>query len=206
MRMTVVIVVVVMTVIIVIVVAMIVVIMVIVIVMVSMIVVIMVIVIVMVSMIVVIIVAVIVVVSMIVVIIMVSMIIVSMGMNNAVEVFRLSINNRGTDRTFNGEYTIVRKSPFEDVTELAVDSVVLGFAIEVGLETTMPLDRDHGSDTEFTGRDLFTTTVAAMGMNCTDCSIAGKQQAKSRRSIQERKTRKNHWIRKSEKCAVESAN
>ena len=149
---------------------------------------------------------VIVMVSMIVVIIMASMMIVSVGMNNAVEVFRLSINNRGTDRTFNGKYTIVGKSPFEDVTELAVDGVVLGFAIEVGLETTMPLDRDHGGDTEFTGGYLFTTTVAAMGMNCTDCSIAGKQQAKSRRSIQERKTRKDHWIRKSEKYAIESAN
>ena len=144
------------------------------------------------TMIIVIVVAVIVMVSMIVVIIMVSMIIVSMGMNNAVEVFRLSINNRGTDRTFNGKNTIVGKSPFEDVTELAVDGVVLGFAIEVGLETTMTLDRDHGGDAEFTGRHLFTTTVAAMGMNCTDCSIAGKQQAKSRRSIQERKTRKDH--------------
>ena len=197
MRMTMVIIVVVMTMIIVIVVA--------VIVMVSMIVVIIMAVIV-VTMIIVIVVAMIVMVSMIVVIIMVSMIIVSMGMNNAVEVFRLSINNRGTDRTFNGKNTIVGKSPFEDVTELAVDGVVLGFAIEVGLETTMPLDRDHGGDTEFTGGYLFTTTVAAMGMNCTDCSIAGKQQAKSRRSIQERKTRKDHWIRKSEKCAVESAN
>ena len=197
MRMTMVIIVVVMTMIIVIVVA--------VIVMVSMIVVI-----VMVSMIVVMIMAVIVVTMIIVIvvamIVMVSMIVVSMGMDNSVEVFRLSINNRGTDRTFNGKYTIVGKSPFEDVTELAVDGVVLGFAIEVGLETTMPLDRDHGGDTEFTGGYLFTTTVAAMGMNCTDCSIAGKQQAKSRRSIQERKTRKDHWIRKSEKCAVESAN
>ena len=141
----------------------------------------------MIIMIVMIIVAVIVVI-MVIVIVVISMIIMSMGMNNAVEVFRLSINNRGTDRTFNGKYTIVGKSPFEDVTELAVDGVVLGFAIEVGLETTMTLDRDHGSDAEFTGRHLFTTTVAAMSMNCTECSIAGQQQAKSRRSIQERKT------------------
>ena len=140
------------------------------------------------------------------VIIVIVMAVVPMRMDNSVEVFRFSVNKGGADGTFNGKNTIVGKSPFEDVTELAVDGVVLGFAIEVGLETTMPLDRDHGSDTEFTGRDLFTTTVAAMGMNCTDCSIAGKQQAKSRRSIQERKTREDHWIRKSEKCAVESAN
>ena len=143
---------------------------------------------------------------MIVMIIVVVMIVMSMRVNDAVEVFRFSVNGRRTNGTFNGEDTVVRQAPFENVPELSIDGVVLRFAIEIGLETTVPLDRDHRSDTEFTGWNLFTTTVSTVGMNSADCSIACQQQAQSRSSIQERKTRKNHWIKRFEKYAEESAN
>ena len=107
----------------------------------------------------------------------ISMIIVavSMSMNDSVKVFSLSINSRRSDGSFNGKNTIVGQSPFENVTKLAINSVVLRIAIEIGLKTSMTLNGDHRSDLEFTLGNLFTTTMSAMGMNPADCSITSQQ-------------------------------
>ena len=142
-------------------------------------------------------------------VIMIAMLIVSitaMGVNETVKVFSLSVNKRRPDGTLNGENTVIGETPFEDITKLAINGVMLRLAIEVGFQSSMTLDGDHWSDPEFPLGHLFTTTMAAVGMNPTDCSITSQQQGQTRSSIQKRKTRKDHWIKKSEMCAVESAN
>ena len=135
-----------------------------------------------------------------------AMIVVAMSMNNSVEVFSLSINSRRSDRSFNGKHTVVGQSPFEDITKLTINGVVLRLAIEVGFHSSMTLNGDHWSGPEFTFGHLFPPTMSPMGMDPADCSITGQQQGKPSSGIQKRKTRKNHWLRKSKKCADDSAN
>ena len=137
---------------------------------------------------------------------MVAMVVVTMSVNHPIEVFSLSIHERRSYGTFNGENTVVGQSPFEDITKLTINGVVLRLAIEVGFHTSMTLDGDHRSHPEFTLGHLFATTMSAMGMNTTDCSVTGQQQGKNRGGIQERKTREEHRIRNSEQRADESAN
>ena len=120
--------------------------------------------------------------------------------------FSLSIHERRSYGTFNGENTVVGQSPFEDITKLTINGVVLRLAIEVGFHTSMTLNGDHRSHPEFTLGHLFATTMSAMGMNTTDCGVTGQQQGKNRGGIQERKTREEHRIRNSEQRADESAN
>ena len=134
------------------------------------------------------------------------MVVVTMSVNHPIEVFSLSIHERRSYGTFNGENTVVGQSPFEDITKLTINGVVLRIAIEVGFHTSMTLNGDHRSHPEFTLGHLFATTMSAMGMNTTDCSVTGQQQGKNRGGIQERKTREEHRIRNSEQCADESAN
>ena len=146
------------------------------------------------SMVIVIIVAMIVVAGVVIVavIIVAAVIAVAMSMNNSVEVFGFSINSRRSDGSLDGKYTVVGQSPFEDVTKLTINGVVLRLAIEVGFHPSMTLNSDHRGDLEFTFWNLFTTTMSAMGMDPADCSITGQQQGKPSSGIQERKTRKDH--------------
>jgi len=102
-----------------------------------------------------------------------------MSMNNSVEVFSFSINCRRTNGGFNGKRAVVGETPLEDVTELAINGVMLGFAIKVGLETAMPLDGDYGSDAEFTFWKLLASAMATMGVHTANCGITGEQQSKS---------------------------
>merc|ERR1711965_679920 len=141
---------------------------------------------------------VIIVIIMVVVIIVVVMIIGTVGVNHSVEVFSLSINNRRSKGSFNCKHTVVGQSPFEDIAKLAINGIVLRLAIEVGFHASMTLNGDHWSDTKFTCRHLFTTTMSAVCMDPTDCSITGQQQGKGRGGIQKRKTRKDHQIKNSE--------
>ena len=143
--------------------------------------------------------------SVVVMIIVIVMVIVTMSVNHPIEVFSLSIHERRSYGTFNGENTVVGQSPFEDITKLTINGVVLRLAIEVGFHTSMTLNGDHRSHPEFTLGHLFATTMSAMGMNTTDCGITGQQQGKHRGGIQERKTREEHRIRNSEQRADESA-
>jgi len=136
-----------------------------------------------------------VVVTMIIMIAMVIVIITAMGVNDTVKVFSLSVNKRRPDGTLNGENTVVGETPFEDITKLAINGVMLRLAIEVGFHSSMTLDGDHWSDPEFPLGHLFTTTMSAVGLDPTDCSIASQQQGKSRSGVQERKTGKDHWIK-----------
>ena len=111
--------------------------------------------------------------------------VVAMSMNDPIKMFCLSINSRGAEGCFNSKTAVVGQTPFEDVTELSIDGVVLRFAIEIGLKTTMPLDRDHRSGTEFSFGQLLTTAMAAMGMNTTNGSVTGKKQGQCRSGIEE---------------------
>jgi len=136
-----------------------------------------------------------VVVTMVIMIAMLIVIITAMGVNETVKVFSLSVNKRRPDGTLNGENTVIGETPFEDITKLAINGVMLRLAIEVGFQSSMTLDGDHWSDPEFPLGHLFTTTMSAVGLDPTDCSIASQQQGKSRGSVQERKTGKDHWIK-----------
>jgi amino acid transporter len=120
-----------------------------------------------------------------VIIVPVIIMIVAMSMNDPIKMFCLSINSRGAEGCFNSKTAVVGQTPFEDVTELSIDGVVLRFAIEIGLKTTMPLDRDHRSGTEFSFGQLLTTAMAAMGMNTTNGSVTGKKQGQCRSGIEE---------------------
>ena len=111
--------------------------------------------------------------------------IIAMGMHDSIKMFGLPINNRRAKGRLNGKSAVVGQAPLEDVTELTIDGVVLRLAIEVGLETTMALDRDHRSDTKFSFGQLLTTAMAAMGMNTTNGSITGKKQGQCRSGIEE---------------------
>ena len=124
---------------------------------------------------------------MVVVIIMVVMVI-TMRMNDTIEVFRLSIHHGGSKGCFDGKCAVVGQAPFKDKTKLAINSVVLWLAIQVGLKTTMTFDRDNGSGTKFAGRELFSTTMPTVGMNPTDSSIATHQQHECGSRVQKRKT------------------
>jgi len=146
----------------------------------SMIVMVVVIIVVMIVMVIVIIMSMIVVIIMVVmtVIIVVTMIImvITMRMNDTIEVFRLSIHHGGSKGCLDGKCAVVGQTPFKDVTKLAINGVVLWLAIQIGLHTTMTFDRDHGSGTKFTGRKLFTSTMASVCLDPTDGSIATNQQ------------------------------
>ena len=111
--------------------------------------------------------------------------VVAMSMNDPIKMFCLSINSRGAEGCFNSKTAVVGQTPFEDVTELSIDGVVLRFAIEIGLKTTMPLDRDHRSDTKFSFGQLLTTTMTAMSINTTNGSVASKKQGQCRSGIEE---------------------
>jgi len=126
-------------------------------------------------------VAMIIVIVMIIVVVMIIVIvmIIAVSMNDAVEVFSFSINCRRTNGGFNGKRAVVGETPLEDVTELAINGVMLGFAIKVGLETAMPLDCDYGSDAEFTLWKLLASAMATMGVHTANCGITGEQQSKS---------------------------
>ena len=120
-----------------------------------------------------------------VIIVPVIIMIVAMSMNDPIKMFCLSINSRGAEGCFNSKAAIVGQAPFEDISELSIDGVVLRFAIEVGLKTTMPLDRDHRSGAKFAFGQLLTTAMAAMGMNTTNGSVTGKKQGQCRSGIEE---------------------
>ena len=91
-------------------------------------------------------------------------IVVVINVNLAVEVFSLSPNQSGANGSFNRERTSIAKAPLKDTTKHAIDGVVLGIPLKVGVKSTMAFDGDDGREVEFTGFKSFTrSTMGAVG-------------------------------------------
>ena len=93
-------------------------------------------------------------------------IVVIIDMNLAVEVFSLSPNQSGSNGSFDRERTAIAKAPLEDAAKHAIDGVMLGIPLKVGVKSTMAFDGDDGREVEFTGFKCFTrSTMGAMGFS-----------------------------------------
>ena len=97
-------------------------------------------------------------------VIVIILIVVIIDMNLAVEVFSLSPNQSGSNGSFDRKRTAITKAPFKDAAKHAIDGVMLGIPLKVGVKSTMAFDGDDGREVEFTGFKGFTrSTMGAMG-------------------------------------------
>ena len=100
-------------------------------------------------------------------VIMVVMILVIMHMHFSVKVLRFSPNKSGANGCLNGKRAAILKPPLENTTEHAVDGVVPGFSLKVGIKSTVTFNGHNGSEIKLTSFKC--RTVAAMrtmGINC----------------------------------------
>ena len=85
--------------------------------------------------------------------------------NLAVKVFCFSPNQSRPNGSFDRKRAAIAKAPLKDATKHAIDGVVLGITLKVGVKSTMAFDGDDGREIEFTGlKRLSTTTMGAMGL------------------------------------------
>ena len=98
------------------------------------------------------------------VVIIFMVIVVIIDMNLAVEVFSLSPNQSRSNGSFDRERAAIIEAPLEDTAKHAIDGVMLGIPLKVGVKSTMAFDGDDGREVEFTGFKGFTrSTMGAMG-------------------------------------------
>ena len=99
------------------------------------------------------------------VIFMIMIVIVIMDMHFSVKVFSFSPNQSRPNGSFDRERAAICEAPLEDTAKDAIDGVVLGIPLKVGVKATMAFDGDDGREIEFTGlKRLSTTTMGAMGL------------------------------------------
>ena len=92
-------------------------------------------------------------------------IVVIIDVNLAVKVFCFSPNQSRPNGSFDRKRTAICEAPLKDATKHAIDGVVLGITLKVGVKSTMAFDGDDGREIEFTGLErLSTTTMGAMGL------------------------------------------
>ena len=92
-------------------------------------------------------------------------IVVIIDMNLAVKVFCFSPNQSRSNGSFDRERAAITKAPLKNATKHAIDGVMLGIPLKVGVKSTMAFDGDDGREVEFTGFKSFsTTTMGAMGI------------------------------------------
>ena len=98
------------------------------------------------------------------VVIIFMVIVVIIDVNLAVEVFSLSPNQSRSNGSFDRERAAIIEAPLEDTAKHAIDGVMLGIPLKVGVKSTMAFDGDDGREVEFTGFKGFTrSTMGAMG-------------------------------------------
>ena len=86
--------------------------------------------------------------------------------NLAVKVFCFSPNQSRPNGSFDRKRAAIAKAPLKDATKHAIDGVVLGIPLKVGIKSTMTFDGDDGREIEFTGLErLSTATMGAMGLD-----------------------------------------
>ena len=99
--------------------------------------------------------------------VMVVMILVIMHMHFSVKVLRFSPNKSGPNGCLNGKRAAILKPPLENTTEHAVDGVVLGFSLKVGIKSTVTFNGHNGSEVKLAGLKCCTAaTMGTMGINC----------------------------------------
>ena len=99
-------------------------------------------------------------------IVVIIMLVVIIDVNLAVEVFSFSPNQSGSNGSFDRKRTAITKAPFKDAAKHAIDGVMLGIPLKVGVKSTMAFDGDDGREVEFTGFKGFTrSTMGAMGFS-----------------------------------------
>ena len=87
------------------------------------------------------------------------------NVNLAVKVFCFSPNQSRPNGSFDRKRAAIAKAPLKDATKHAIDGVVLGIPLKVGVKSTMAFDGDDGREIEFTGLErLSTATMGAMGL------------------------------------------
>ena len=88
------------------------------------------------------------------------------NVNLAVKVFCFSPNQSRPNGSFDRKRTAICEAPLKDATKHAIDGVVLGITLKVGVKSTMAFDGDDGREIEFTGLErLSTATMRAMGLD-----------------------------------------
>ena len=88
------------------------------------------------------------------------------NVNLAIKVFCFSPNQSRPNCSFDRKRTAICEAPLKDATKHAIDGVVLGITLKVGVKSTMAFDGDDGREIEFTGLErLSTTTMGAMGFS-----------------------------------------
>ena len=100
-------------------------------------------------------------------VVMVVMILVIMHMHFSVKVLRLSPNKSGANGCLNGKRAAILKPPLENTTEHAVDGVVPGFSLKVGIKSTVTFNGHDGSEIKLTSFKCRTVAaMGTMGINC----------------------------------------
>ena len=111
-------------------------------------------------------------------VIVIILIVVIIDMNLAVEVFSLSPNQSGSNGSFDRKRTAITKAPFKDAAKHAIDGVMLGIPLKVGVKSTMAFDGDDWREVEFTGFKGFTrSTMGAMGFGRRNGSERAQQKS-----------------------------
>jgi hypothetical protein len=108
-----------------------------------------------------------------VVIIMVAMIIVVvviMNMHFSIKVLSFSPNKCWAYSSLDDKRATIFESPLKNTAKHAINGVVLGIALEVGVKSTMTFDSDDRREVEFTSFKRFfpTTTMRTMGLDRRD--------------------------------------
>ena len=80
-------------------------------------------------------------------------------MNLAIEMFSFSPNQSGSNSSFDRERTSICEAPFKDASKHAIDGVMLGIPLKVGVKSTMAFDGDDWREVEFTGFKGFTRST-----------------------------------------------
>ena len=95
---------------------------------------------------------------------MVSMIIVLFDMDLAIEVLRLSPNQRRSNSSFDGQTATGTQTPLENAPKQSIKRVMPGVVLKILFETSMTLEGDHRSELKFTRFGFISTpTMGTMG-------------------------------------------
>ena len=105
-----------------------------------------------------------------------------MDMHFSVKVFSFSPNQSRPNGSFDREGAAIAEAPLEDTAKHAIDGVVLGIPLKVGVKATMAFDVDDGGEIEFTGlKRLSTATMGAVGESGRTCRKRKGQQAEKQK-------------------------
>ena len=88
------------------------------------------------------------------------------NMNISIEVLGFSPNKSRANCSFNRERSAITETPLKNSTKQAIDGVMLGIPLKVGIKSTVPFDGDDGREIEFTGFKGFTrSTMGTMSFS-----------------------------------------